>query len=148
MNAPRGLQAFALLAALGIGAAPVIGQTAATEPKGRISLRFTSNIFSPPAWRSEGAEKDAPPEIVLFSRSGENGLGKGSAEQLASRSSENSSALKTREIVLSRDILWNFGGPLAVGFFSGEKACFVTLTIEYAWSSFAGTLGVGSSRIL
>jgi hypothetical protein len=50
--------------------------------------------------------------------------------------------------MLSKEILWNYGGPLAVGFFSDEKAGFVMITIEYGRASFGGSIGSGISWTL
>jgi hypothetical protein len=52
------------------------------------------------------------------------------------------------ENVMSKEILWNFGGPLAIGFFFDENAYFVTFTIDYGWSAFGGSLGVGMTWTL
>jgi hypothetical protein len=186
----------------------------------RIELRFRSDVFATQGAGEGAPGKDAGPEIVLFSKNGEDGLGKDAARQLENLKkyfripslaaeketgtivlgapswtemkkndpkaaktvfldgaeysifiipieindkdnlyrfrleifrngpAANSPSLKLMERIMSKEVLWNYSGPLAVGLFSGEKTCFVTFTIDYAWSSFAGSLGVGMSRTL
>ncbi|MDP2914985.1 MAG: hypothetical protein Q8O91_05990 [Candidatus Aminicenantes bacterium] len=62
--------------------------------------------------------------------------------------STDSPMLKAMSLILSKEILWNYGRPLAVGFFSDEKSGFITITIEYGRASFGGSIGAGISWTL
>lgn len=61
---------------------------------------------------------------------------------------EESSSLASIELVIKKDILWNFNGPLAVGFFFGEKIYFLTFTIRVAISSYGYPLGSSLTWII
>lgn len=50
-------------------------------------------------------------------------------------------ALASMELAVKKEILWNFGGPLAVGFFFNQKAYFLTFTVRVSISSSGPRLG-------
>jgi hypothetical protein len=56
--------------------------------------------------------------------------------------------LASLELITTKEILWNFQGPLAVGFFFDDKTCFLTFTIGVSISYFGGSLGSGLSWTL
>jgi len=68
--------------------------------------------------------------------------------EIYEQKAESGSRLRTQELILSREILWNFGGPLAVGFFFCGPAYFITTTVTYEHSVMGGRLGVGFSEVL
>ncbi len=220
MRASKRIPILAVLIVFSLGAGFLCGQSKPSESRHEIRLRFKSNFFMTPGQDSTASGKDAKPEIVLFARNGDSGLGPNvtrelenlkkffgikdlaagkeseeleiSAESWAemkktqpkaahtalmngqeysifvvpveidhkanifkfrlevykNQSLKDTPWLKTMESVMSKEILWNFGGPLAIGFFFGEKVYFVTFTIDYGWSSYGGRLGVGMTWTL
>lgn len=56
--------------------------------------------------------------------------------------------LASTELLVKKEVLWNFRGPLAVGFFFPDKVCFLTLTIWAGWSSLGPRLGAGMKGII
>jgi hypothetical protein len=69
-------------------------------------------------------------------------------EVYKTQSENKSSSLVSMDLISKKDILWNFGGPLAVGFFFDQKAYFLTLTIRVSISSFGGSLGAGLTWVI
>jgi hypothetical protein len=59
-----------------------------------------------------------------------------------------SRSLAPIELVTKKEILWNFGGPLVVGFFFEQEAYFLTLTVRVSISSFGGRLGTGLTWVI
>jgi hypothetical protein len=215
MRASKRIPILAVLIGFGIGAGFLSGQSKPSDAQRQIRLRFKSNFFMTPGQNDASSGKQTRPEIVLFARNGDNGLGLNAVRQLENlkkffgikdltaenesgeleisaeswsemkktqpkashtammngqeysifvvpveidhkanifkfrlevyknQSPKNTLSLKTMENVMSKEILWNFGGPLAIGFFFDENAYFVTFTIDYGWSAFGGNLGVG-----
>lgn len=68
--------------------------------------------------------------------------------EIYERKAESASRLKSQELILSRDALWNFGGPPAIGFFFGGTAYFITCTVTYEHFFLGGRLGAGFSEVL
>jgi hypothetical protein len=213
MRASKKILVLTWLTGLAFGAGSLIGQNQPSERKSEISLQFKTRLFMTPSAGESVPGKSGEPEIVLFARNGDDGLGKTAAQQLENlrkffrlpsltaekesgevkmvaenwnelkqsqpkaacairmtgkeysvfvtpveindkekiyrfrleifknQPSQDSSMLKAMSLILSKEILWNYGGPLAVGFFSDEKAGFVTITIEYGRASFGGSIG-------
>lgn len=52
------------------------------------------------------------------------------------------------EKVLSKDVSWNFEGPLVLGFFFADEVYFLTTTVHGSVGFFGGTLGGGVSWTL
>jgi hypothetical protein len=59
-----------------------------------------------------------------------------------------SEGLAVMDLIVAKDILWNFGGPLVVGFFFQDKVYFLALTISLDVSSSGPRLGSRLARIL
>jgi len=220
MRASKKFLVLAWLTGLAFGAGSLIGQNQPSERKSEISLQFKARLFMTPAAGESVPGKGEEPEIVLFARNGDDGMGKTAARQLENlrkffrlpsliaekeagevrmaaenwnelkqsqpkaacairmngkeysvfvtpveindkekiykfrleifknQPSADSPALKAMSLVLSKEILWNYGGPLAVGFFSDDRAGFITIAIEYGRASFGGSIGSGISWTL
>jgi hypothetical protein len=56
--------------------------------------------------------------------------------------------LVSSELLVNRELLWNFHGPLAIAFFFPDKVCFLTITIWAGWSSSGGRLGAAMQGII
>jgi hypothetical protein len=56
--------------------------------------------------------------------------------------------LFSMELLVSRELLWNFRGPLAVGFFFPDKIYFLTFTIWAGWSNSGPRLGSAMAWII
>jgi len=220
MRANKKILVLMWLTGLAFGAGSLSGQIRSPEIKSEISLQFKTHLFMTPAAGESVPGKSEEPEVVLFARNGDDGLGNTAARQLENlrkffrlpsliaekesgearmaaenwnelkqsqpkaacairmngkeysvfvspveindkekifkfrleifknRPSQDSPMLKALSLILSKEILWNYGGPLAVGFFSDDKAGFITITIEYGRASFGGSLGSGISWTL
>jgi hypothetical protein len=59
-----------------------------------------------------------------------------------------SSSLASMDLIAKKDILWNFGGPLAVGFFFDQKAYFLTFIVRVSIASFGGSIGTGMTWVI
>ena len=64
------------------------------------------------------------------------------------QSGKDSSSLAPIELLTKKEILWNFEGPLLVGFFYEQEAYFLTFTVRISISSFGGRLGTGLTWII
>lgn len=64
------------------------------------------------------------------------------------QSGKESCSLAPIELVTKKEILWNFGGSLVVGFFFEQKAYFLTFTVRISISSFGGRLGTGLTWVI
>jgi hypothetical protein len=58
------------------------------------------------------------------------------------------SGLVSTKLLVKKEVLWNFCGPLAIGFFFPDKVYFLTFTIWVGWSSLGPRLGAGMIGII
>jgi len=69
-------------------------------------------------------------------------------EAYKTQSGKESCSLAPIELVTKKEILWNFGGSLVVGFFFEQEAYFLTFTVRVKISSSGGRLGVCLSWVI
>ena len=75
MRASKRIPILAVLIVFSLGAGFLCGQSKPSESRHEIRLRFKSNFFMTPGQDSTASGKDTKPEIVLFARNGDSGLG-------------------------------------------------------------------------
>jgi hypothetical protein len=56
--------------------------------------------------------------------------------------------LVSSELLVNKELLWNFHGPIAIGFFFPDKVYFLTLTIWAGWSSSGGRIAAAMEWII
>ncbi|MDH4272022.1 MAG: hypothetical protein OEW18_08610 [Candidatus Aminicenantes bacterium] len=61
---------------------------------------------------------------------------------------KDAAGLVSTELLMKKELLWNFHGPLAIGFFFPDKVYFITFTIWAGWSSSGGRIGTRISGII
>jgi hypothetical protein len=56
--------------------------------------------------------------------------------------------LVSTELLMKKELLWNFHGPLAIGFFFPDKVYFLTFTISAGWSRSGPPVGTAMEWII
>ncbi len=61
---------------------------------------------------------------------------------------KDAAGLVSTELLMKKELLWNFHGPLAIGFFFPDKVYFLTFTISAGWSRSGPPVGAAMEWII